>query len=44
MMVRILRYLWASPYSLLGLFVALLALPGGTVRFYKGVVDWPAPL
>lgn len=48
MMLPVLRYLWASPYTLLGLFIGLLGLitggkgrvQGPVVQFYGGAVTW----
>lgn len=43
-MPALLRYLWSSPTSLLGLTVALLALPQGRARFVQGVLEVHGPL
>ena len=40
----LLRYLWSSPNSLLGLTVALLALPQGRARLVEGVLEVHGPL
>ena len=38
--VRMLRYLWASPYSLVGLLLSLVAiLFGATIRIHDGTVE-----
>ncbi|MDY7092812.1 MAG: hypothetical protein SX243_07560 [Acidobacteriota bacterium] len=42
---RALCYLWASPNTLLGLLLALLALPGGgRIRWVEGAVEAHGPL
>lgn len=38
-MIRLMAYLWASPNSLMGLFLALLALPGGRGAWRQGVFE-----
>ncbi len=38
-MIRLMAYLWASPNSLMGLFLALLALPGGRGVWRQGVFE-----
>lgn len=40
----LLRYLWSSPNSLLGLTLALLALPQGRARVVEGVLEVHGPL
>lgn len=39
MPARLLRYLWVSPNSLVGLSLALLALPGGRLGVRAGVCE-----
>jgi hypothetical protein len=39
-----LRYLWAGPTTLLGLAVAMLALPGGRLTCVDGVIEAHGPL
>jgi hypothetical protein len=38
-LIRALRYLWASPNSLLGVLLLPLAWPGGRVRWHAGTLE-----